>query len=59
MTVLIVIFFETKIRSATLATKINKNQGFVFKTIGVNWLSIFVNSRIIFCSCPNECNELH
>ncbi len=36
MTILTVIFFETKIRSATLATKINKNQGFVFKTIGVN-----------------------
>ena len=36
MTVLTVIFFETKIRSATLATKINKNQGVVLKTIVVN-----------------------
>ena len=28
--------FVTKIRSATLATKILKNQGLVLKTIGVN-----------------------
>ena len=32
----------------------------LFKTIQVNLvLSIFVNSMIIFCSCPYECNELH
>ena len=30
------LFFVTKIRSATLATKILKNQGLVLKTIGVN-----------------------
>ena len=62
-----------------LASKINKNQGFVFKTIGVNfgsYLAIrlersgsfvalirpYVNYRqfrMIFCSCPNECNGLH
>ena len=31
-------FFVTKIRSATLATKILKNQGLVLKTIGVNFV---------------------
>ena len=30
--------FVTKIRSATLATKILKNQGLVLKTIGVNFV---------------------
>ena len=30
------LFFVTKIRSATLATKILNNQGLVLKTIGVN-----------------------
>ena len=45
MTILTVIFFETKIRSATLATKINKNQGFILRQLASIWLSIFVNSR--------------
>ena len=39
------LFFVTKIRSATLATKINKNQGFVLKTIVVN---LVVNSGLSF-----------
>ena len=34
------LFFVTKIRSATLATKIIKNQGFVLKTIVVNLVLI-------------------
>ena len=55
-----IIFFENKNTRATLATKINKNQGIVFKD---NWrqflLSINDNSRFTFCSCPNECNALH
>ena len=48
MTILTVIFFETKIRSATLATKINKNQGFVLRQLASIWLSIFVNSGLSF-----------
>ena len=31
-----IIFFENKNTRATLAKKINKNQGIVLKTIGVN-----------------------
>ena len=27
-----------------------------FKTIIVNWMSIIVNSRRVFCFCPKECS---
>ena len=42
-------FFVTKIRSATLATKILKNQGLVLKTIGVNLIVNIDNSRKNLC----------
>ncbi len=52
MTILTVIFFETKIRSATLATKIKKNQGFVLKTIGVNLVVNYCQFKICLLFLP-------
>ena len=51
--------FVTKIRSATLATKILKNQGLVLKTIGVNFVVNYGQFKIYLLFCPNECNALH
>ena len=51
--------FVTKIRSATLATKINKNQGLVLKTIGVNFVVNYGQFKIYLLFCPYECNALH
>ena len=49
-------FFVTKIRSATLATKILKNQGLVLKTIGVNFGNIFELGQKNAC-CINVPNQ--
>ena len=50
--------FVTKIRSATLATKINKNQGLVLKTIGVNFVVNYGQFKIYLLFCPYECNDV-
>ena len=41
-------FVYTKIRCATLATKIFKNIGILFKTIIDNLMTIIDNSRVVF-----------
>ena len=50
------LFFVTKIRSATLATKILKNQGLVLKTIGINFGNIFELGQKNAC-CINVPNQ--
>ena len=42
-----------------LATKINKNQGLVLKTIGVNFVVNYRQFKIYLLFYPNECNALH
>lgn len=46
-----IIFFETKIR---FATKINKNQGLVLKTIGVNFVVNYCQFKIYLLFLPSR-----